>query len=247
MLAPFLLQRRLDLLAQTCETIRREFSFARREELPLFESDVTLQQCATFSKALRKISLHQRPESLDEGMELAVLGNQAADFGRHAGEGACDHREECGLLSGEVARKLFASEPLQAPALFAEVVRPTVAEEGSAALLKAKGQREAVVMLTRERLQRSVSFCHSDGSSYIRSNGVRVLTMAKLDLLLLVVFGVCAVVGLAVAFYCFRRSLKVASDRDGDIKMFFWAVGGLLGLIIAGMSSAYILLPILLH
>ena len=71
--------------------------------------------------------------------------------------------------------------------------------------------------------------------------------MAKLDLILLAVFGFITVAGLAASGFCFRRSLKVASERDGDVKMFFWAVGGLLGLILAGMSSAYILLPILFH
>jgi len=71
--------------------------------------------------------------------------------------------------------------------------------------------------------------------------------MAKLDLILLAVFGLFTLVGLAVSAFCFRRSLKVANERDGDVKMFFWAVGGLLGLILAGMSSVYILLPILLH
>ena len=71
--------------------------------------------------------------------------------------------------------------------------------------------------------------------------------MAKLDLILLILFGFLALLGLALSGFCFRRSLKVAGETDGDVKMFFWAVGGLLGLIIAGMSSAYILLPILLH
>jgi hypothetical protein len=53
--------------------------------------------------------------------------------------------------------------------------------------------------------------------------------------------------GLGIAFVCFRKSLRVAGDKDGDLKMFFWALGGMVGLILAGMSAVYILLPILLH
>lgn len=71
--------------------------------------------------------------------------------------------------------------------------------------------------------------------------------MATLDLLLTIAFGTLSVVGLAAAVLCLRMALRVGSERDGDLKMFFWAVGSLVGLIIAGVSSAYILLPILLH
>jgi hypothetical protein len=39
----------------------------------------------------------------------------------------------------------------------------------------------------------------------------------------------------------------VSGEKDGDLKMFLWALGTLLGLILSGMSAAYILLPILLH
>jgi hypothetical protein len=71
--------------------------------------------------------------------------------------------------------------------------------------------------------------------------------MAKLDLILTIVFGTLSVLGLAAAVLCLRMALKVASEEDGDLKMFFWAVGSLVGLILAGVSAAYILLPILLH
>jgi len=71
--------------------------------------------------------------------------------------------------------------------------------------------------------------------------------MVKLDLILTILFGTLSVLGLAAAALCLRMALKVASEKDGDLKMFFWAVGSLVGLILAGVSSAYILLPILLH
>jgi hypothetical protein len=71
--------------------------------------------------------------------------------------------------------------------------------------------------------------------------------MAKLDLLLTIVFGTLSVLGLVAAALCFKMALRVASEKDGDLKMFFWAVGSLVGLILAGVSSAYILLPIFLH
>ena len=71
--------------------------------------------------------------------------------------------------------------------------------------------------------------------------------MAKLDLILLIGFGALSVVGLLAAVLCFRKALRVSNQKDGDFKMFLWAVGSLFGMIIAGMSTAYILLPIILH
>jgi hypothetical protein len=71
--------------------------------------------------------------------------------------------------------------------------------------------------------------------------------MHPFDITLLAAFGAIAILFLAVAAFCFWRAMKVAGERDGDLKMFFWAAGGMAGLIIAGMSAAYILLPILFH
>ncbi|MBX2989996.1 MAG: hypothetical protein KF749_02385 [Bacteroidetes bacterium] len=71
--------------------------------------------------------------------------------------------------------------------------------------------------------------------------------MATLDITLSVLFGMLALIGLAVAAFCFRKALNVSGERDGDIKMFFWAVGSMAALIVSGMSAAYILLPILFH
>jgi len=68
--------------------------------------------------------------------------------------------------------------------------------------------------------------------------------MAKLDFTLAIVFGIAAFIGLIVAAFCFRTALRVAGERDGDFKMFLWTVGAMVGLIVAGMSAAYILLPI---
>jgi hypothetical protein len=68
--------------------------------------------------------------------------------------------------------------------------------------------------------------------------------MAKLDIILATVFGFLSITAFVGAIFCFRKALRVSGERDGDLKMFFWAVGSLVGLIIAGMSAAYILLPI---
>lgn len=71
--------------------------------------------------------------------------------------------------------------------------------------------------------------------------------MPTLDLTLLIAFGTLCLAGLGAAAWCFRKSLRVSNERDGDLKMFFWALGGLAGLILAGMSAAYILIPIIIH
>ncbi len=71
--------------------------------------------------------------------------------------------------------------------------------------------------------------------------------MAKLDLILFAAFGSIALLSTAGAVFTFRKALRVSGERDGDLKMFFWAAGTMLCLIIAGMSAAYILLPILFH
>jgi len=71
--------------------------------------------------------------------------------------------------------------------------------------------------------------------------------MAKLDLMLLVSFGIVAISATTGSVLAFRQALRVSAHRDGDLKMFFWAAGSMVCLIIAGMSAAYILLPILFH
>jgi len=71
--------------------------------------------------------------------------------------------------------------------------------------------------------------------------------MAKLDLALLLAFGALAILSLAFAIFCFVRALRVSGEKDGDLKMFLWATGSMFGLIVSGMSAAYIVLPILFH
>jgi hypothetical protein len=39
--------------------------------------------------------------------------------------------------------------------------------------------------------------------------------------------------------------MRAAERSDGELAMVAWAVGALAGLVVAGMSTAYILLPIL--
>lgn len=69
----------------------------------------------------------------------------------------------------------------------------------------------------------------------------------NLDLILSVVFGTISAGAFGLAILCFRRALKVSGTRDGDLKMFMWAMGSMIGLIVSGMSAAYILLPIIMH
>jgi hypothetical protein len=68
--------------------------------------------------------------------------------------------------------------------------------------------------------------------------------MARLDLILTIVFSTLTLLGLVGAVFSFRKAMRVAGEKNGDFKMFLWAVGSLIGLIIAGVGVAYILLPI---
>ena len=69
--------------------------------------------------------------------------------------------------------------------------------------------------------------------------------MARLDLILSLVFGAMSLITFAASAFCMVRALKAAREKDGELRMFFWAVGSMAALIVAGMSAAYILLPIL--
>jgi hypothetical protein len=71
--------------------------------------------------------------------------------------------------------------------------------------------------------------------------------MATIDLALTIIFGFLSLLGLTGAALSFRMALKVAGERDGDLKMAFWTLGVLAGLIVAGMSGAYFLIPIFMH
>jgi len=73
--------------------------------------------------------------------------------------------------------------------------------------------------------------------------------MAVLDKFLFYFFLFLSVAGLVWSVFAFYRAFKNADfkkDPEG-LRMFLWSVGGLAGLIIAGMSAAYILLPIIFH
>ena len=69
--------------------------------------------------------------------------------------------------------------------------------------------------------------------------------MGRLDLILLLSFGALTILGLAAAVWCFRKALSVAHKKDGDLLMFYWTVGMFAGLVISGLSAAYILIPII--
>ena len=71
--------------------------------------------------------------------------------------------------------------------------------------------------------------------------------MGSLDLVLFLVFGAVSILSLTASVLCFRRALRVANQKDGDLKMFLWASGTMFTLVIAGMSAAYILIPLLLY
>ncbi len=71
--------------------------------------------------------------------------------------------------------------------------------------------------------------------------------MASLDLALLIAFGSLFIISLTSSVFCFRKALKVSNEKDGDLKMFLWASGTMLSVIVAGMSAAYFLLPLFFY
>lgn len=67
------------------------------------------------------------------------------------------------------------------------------------------------------------------------------------DSLLLIVFGVLCLAGLAGGVTGFSLAVKYAKKPDDEIRMALWAIAGLGGLVLAGMSAAYFLIPILIN
>ena len=65
------------------------------------------------------------------------------------------------------------------------------------------------------------------------------------DSILLIVFGILALLSLAFGAMSLYFAVKNAKKPDGELKMAFWSFGALAGLVFAGMASAYFLLPIL--
>lgn len=86
--------------------------------------------------------------------------------------------------------------------------------------------------------------CCLERTPTYKHDGPQVL---NLDLTLSIVFGTISAGAFAAAVWCFRKALKVSGRPDGDLKMFVWAMGTMIGLIVSGMSAAYILLPIIFH
>ena len=71
--------------------------------------------------------------------------------------------------------------------------------------------------------------------------------MAILDKILFWSFIGISVLSLTWSVFAFYRAMKAAEYKDDGFKMFLWAIGALVGLVIAGMSVAYILLPIIFY
>ena len=87
----------------------------------------------------------------------------------------------------------------------------------------------------------------ADADNFLPGDSYIGLDMLQFDRLLTIAFGLISLLSLAGSVWCFVNALRVSGERDGDIKMFAWAAGTLIGLVVAGMSAAYILLPILFH
>jgi hypothetical protein len=71
--------------------------------------------------------------------------------------------------------------------------------------------------------------------------------VAILDKLLIWIFTGLSLLSLAWSIFAFYRAMKAVDLKDEGFRMFLWAAGGLVGLVVAGMSAAYILLPIIFH
>lgn len=67
------------------------------------------------------------------------------------------------------------------------------------------------------------------------------------DNLLLIVFGILTTMGIAFGGLSLYFAIQQAKKKDGEIKMALWSFGALAGLVLAGMSMAYFIIPILLH
>lgn len=67
------------------------------------------------------------------------------------------------------------------------------------------------------------------------------------DNILLIVFGILSAIGLLLGVVSFGLAMKHAKKPDGELKMALWAIAGLGGLVLAGMSWAYFLIPIIIN
>ena len=69
--------------------------------------------------------------------------------------------------------------------------------------------------------------------------------MGPLDTILFWFFSTLAVLGLVLMVISIYRAMKAVGRNDEGLRMFFWAVGALVGLILTSVSLVYILLPLL--
>lgn len=65
--------------------------------------------------------------------------------------------------------------------------------------------------------------------------------------MLLIFFGTLSAIGVVVAAVCLVFAVKNAKKPEGELKMAFWSFGALAGLVLAGMSFAYFVIPILIN
>ena len=65
--------------------------------------------------------------------------------------------------------------------------------------------------------------------------------------MLLIVFGALTAIGVVGAAVCLVFAVKNAKKPEGELKMAFWSFGALAGLVLAGMSFAYFIVPILIN
>jgi hypothetical protein len=73
--------------------------------------------------------------------------------------------------------------------------------------------------------------------------------MARLDAILFWLFLTLVVAGLGWAAFAIYKAFKWSDPRDDPdgLRMFLWACAALAGLVLAGMSAAYVLFPIVSH
>ncbi|MEX2116663.1 MAG: hypothetical protein WEB37_07240 [Bacteroidota bacterium] len=67
------------------------------------------------------------------------------------------------------------------------------------------------------------------------------------DNFLLIFFGALSTLSLIAGGFAFAMAFKHAKKPDAELKMAFWAILGLAGLVFAGMSWAYFLIPIFIQ
>lgn len=71
--------------------------------------------------------------------------------------------------------------------------------------------------------------------------------MGNLDKILFWFFGFICLGGIALFAFSLRNAMKSASRNDEGLRMFFWSVGVLVGLILTAGSLLYFLLPLYIY